>query len=56
MTVGELLASISSRELTEWQALYKVESEEQERHQKEAERKAKQGKGARRPAMGRRRR
>lgn len=31
MPVGELLARISSRELTEWQAFFALESEEAER-------------------------
>lgn len=30
MTVGELLARISSRELTEWQAYFILEAEERE--------------------------
>ena len=33
MTVGELLDRISSRELTEWQAYFKVEAQDrEERH------------------------
>lgn len=30
MTVGELLARISSRELSEWAVLYRIEAEERE--------------------------
>ena len=39
MTVTELLDRISSSELTEWLALYKIESEEQQ----EANQRAQQG-------------
>ncbi len=34
MTVAELLDRISSSELTEWLALYKIEAEEQEANQR----------------------
>lgn len=33
MTVGHLLATISSRELTEWQAWFRVRNELQKDHQ-----------------------
>jgi hypothetical protein len=33
MTVGELLGRISSRELSKWMALYRVEAEERARVQ-----------------------
>lgn len=39
MTVGELLDRISSYEITEWKALYKIRHKEE----KEAEKKSKKG-------------
>ncbi len=36
MTVGELLARISSAELTEWMALYQIEAAEEEKERQKA--------------------
>jgi hypothetical protein len=43
-TVEELLGKISSRELTEWIAYYKLKSDEQEKENKEMEKKIPKGK------------
>lgn len=36
MTVAQLLASVSSKELTEWQAFFALEEERRKREEKEA--------------------
>lgn len=36
MTVGQLLATISSRELVEWEEFYRWEHEQQEKAEREA--------------------
>jgi len=43
MTVGELLARMSSAELTEWIALYRIEHSEAEQARERAKQKAKAG-------------
>jgi hypothetical protein len=41
MTVGQMMNTISSRELTEWIAFYTLEREEQEAAQRRAQQQAK---------------
>ncbi len=37
MTVGELLSRVTSAELTEWQAFFKLESEDTERQRMQSQ-------------------
>jgi len=51
MTVQTLLATVTSREISEWQAFFKLENERHDEQQKEAEAKRKGKVTAKDPAM-----